>query len=132
MLPPEAFRNKNRLLRPDILDKVIGAERYAADFQAPDLLLAGVKRAGVAHARLKGVQTGRAAALPGVRAVLTHRDVGGSNRQGVAQRDQPVLVDGKVRHWGDAVALVVAEDRASLERAIELIELDLEPLPGSL
>jgi CO/xanthine dehydrogenase Mo-binding subunit len=48
----------------------------------------------------------------------------------VVRKDQPVLVDDKVRYPGDAVALVLAEDRTALERALELIRVDLEPLPG--
>jgi len=116
--------------RRDAAAKVCGREAYACDFYAPEMLWAGVKRAGVAHARLRGVDTARARELPGVEAVLTHRDVKGSNRQGVVQKDQPVLVDDKVRHPGDAVALVVARDRQTLARALELVELDLEPLPA--
>lgn len=114
----------------DARAKVTGEQRYAADFLADGMLLAGVKRADAAHARLRGVDVAAAAALPGVRAVLTHRDVAGCNRQGVARRDQPVLADDKVRHRGDAVALVVAENRPALERALALVHLDLEPLPG--
>ncbi|RJX33359.1 MAG: xanthine dehydrogenase family protein molybdopterin-binding subunit [Desulfarculus sp.] len=66
--------------------------------------------------------------MPGVEAVLTHAQVRGSNRQGVIRKDQPVLVDDKVRHCGDAVALVVARDQGTLAAALGLIELELEPL----
>lgn len=117
-------------LRQDAPAKVTGRERYAADYYAPDMLWAGVRQAGVPHARLKAVRTEAARAVPGVVAVLTHRDIEGSNRQGVVRRDQPVLVDDKVRHCGDAVALVVAEDPQALARGIAAVELELEPLPG--
>ncbi|MBM3299618.1 MAG: xanthine dehydrogenase family protein, partial [Deltaproteobacteria bacterium] len=116
--------------RADARDKVTGQEKYAADFYNPNMLWAGAKRAGEPHARVKGVATARAVQLPGVVSVLTHEHVAGTNKQGVIRKDQPVLVSDKVRHCGDAVALVVAENRESLEQALELIELDLEPLPG--
>ncbi len=64
--------------------------------------------------------------------VLTHKDITGSNRQGVIRKDQPVLVNDKVRHCGDAMALVLAEDKESLKQAIDLITFDFEPLPAVL
>ena len=69
---------------------------------------------------------------PGVIRVLTHKDITGSNRQGVIRKDQPVLVNDKVRHCGDAIALVLAEDKESLKQAIDLIKFDFEPLPAVL
>jgi CO/xanthine dehydrogenase Mo-binding subunit/CO/xanthine dehydrogenase FAD-binding subunit len=116
--------------RMDAFDKVTGREKYAADYYGKDPVWAGVKRAGVPHARLGGIDATAARDLPGVIAVLTHEDVAGANRQGVVRKDQPVLVDDKVRHCGDALALVLAEDEETLERAISLIEPDLEPIPG--
>ena len=68
--------------------------------------------------------------MPGVHAVLTHEDVPGPNRYGVAVLDQRVLAQGKVRSIGDAVALVAAESEELAEAAIERIVVDYEPLPG--
>lgn len=116
--------------RLDACAKVDGSEKYAADYYAPNMIWAGAKRAGVPHGRLREVKTDTAEKLPGVIAVLTHKHVKGSNRQGVVRKDQPVLVDDKVRHCGDAVALVLAEDQVALSKALELISLDIEPLPG--
>lgn len=116
--------------RPDAFNKVTGHERFAADYYAPHNLWAGVKRAGIPHARLKSVSTEEASRLPGVKKILTCRDIKGSNRQGVIQRDQPVLVDDIVRHCGDAVALVIAEMPEALEAALALITIEFEPLPG--
>ena len=127
--PPPLGRS---LPRAEALAKAQGREPYAADHYGPGLLWAGVKRAGAPHARLRAIKLDLARALPGVEAVLTHADVKGGNRQGVVQKDQPVLVDDKVRHAGDAVVLVVAQSRAILAQALELIELDLEPLPPIL
>ncbi len=115
--------------RADAWAKVTGTERYAGDFHGPDPVWAGVRRAGVPHARIRGVHGEKALCMPGVLAVLTHGDVGGTNRQGVVRKDQPVLAEERVRHAGDAVALVLAEDREILKRALNKVILDLEPLP---
>lgn len=91
---------------------------------------AGARRAGVPHARIKNINIESARSLPGVIAVLTCKDIRGSNRQGVIRKDQPVLADDRIRHCGDAVALVLAEEKAALRKALDLISIDLEPLPG--
>ena len=114
----------------DAYTKVTGEEKYASDFRCPGLLFAGVKRAGVPHARIKAIHTEDASRVPGVLSVLTSRDVRGTNRQGVVRKDQPVLVDDKIRHAGDPVALVVAEDQASLREGLERVTFDVEPLPA--
>jgi CO/xanthine dehydrogenase Mo-binding subunit len=116
--------------RVDAPAKVMGRERYAADFYEQGMLWAGARRAGVAHGRILAIDTAAAQALPGVHAVLTHADVPGPNRHGIVHKDQPILAGGKVRHCGDAVALVLAEDRESLRRALDLIRVEIEPLPG--
>ncbi len=71
-----------------------------------------------------------AARLPGVLQVLTHKDISGTNRQGVVRKDQPVLADDKIRHCGDALALVLAENKAALKAAIDSIKVEYDPLPG--
>lgn len=125
--PPEIGLSSPRREAPA---KVAGREVYAADFHAPGMLWAGVRRAGAPHARLLAIDTLAARNLPGVVAVLTASDVKGSNRQGVIRKDQPVLVDERVRHAGDALALVVAESPEILARALALVRPELEPLPG--
>jgi len=116
--------------RADGAAKAAGAEKYAVDHYGENLLWAGVRRAGVAHGRIRCVDTAAALQISGVIAVLTGRDVPGTNRQGIVHKDQPVLADEKVRHRGDAVALVVAEDRATLKKALSLIRVEIDPLPG--
>jgi len=120
----------NATPRADAAAKVTGAEKYAADYYGENILWAGVKRAGIPHGLIRAVHTEKAKNLPGVVAVLTARDVPGTNRQGIVHKDQPVLADSKVRHCGDAVALVLAEDKDILRKAVSLIEIDFEPLPG--
>ncbi|MCE5282258.1 MAG: molybdopterin-dependent oxidoreductase, partial [Deltaproteobacteria bacterium] len=124
---PEIGRPTRRV---DAAAKVTGAEKYAIDHYGEGLLWAGVRRAGIPHGRILEVDTAEAKALPGVLAVLTGRDVPGTNRQGIVHKDQPVLCTDKVRHCGDAVALVVAEDMSTLRRALSMIRVAIDPLPG--
>ncbi len=116
--------------RPDAAAKAAGQQKYPCDLYGQGLLWAGVKRAGVPHARLLGVDVSAARALPGVAAVLTAADIKGPNRQGVAMKDQPVLVDDKVRYEGDAIALVVADSPQTLAQALALVRVELQELPG--
>ncbi|MFH0731251.1 MAG: xanthine dehydrogenase family protein molybdopterin-binding subunit [Pseudomonadota bacterium] len=116
--------------RPDAFTKVTGRERFAADYYGENLLRAGVKRAGVPHARIRSIDTEAALQVPGVVAVLTARDVTGTNRQGVIRKDQPVLADDRVRHGGDPVALVVAVNKAALAAGLDRIVLNWDPLPA--
>jgi CO/xanthine dehydrogenase Mo-binding subunit len=115
--------------RQDALGKVTGKEKYAVDYYGRGLLWAGVKRASVPHGFVKRIETEEAQALPGVIKVLTYKDVPGTNRQGVIRKDQPVLVNDKVRHCGDPIALVLAQDVETLKRALDLISLNYQPLP---
>ncbi len=116
--------------RPDARDKVTGRTVYAIDAFPDGLVWAGVKRADVPHARLITVDTDAAARTPGVVRVLTHQDVPGPNRQGIVHQDQPILATDTIRSVTDAVALVLAETRESLRRALGLIRVDSEPLPA--
>jgi CO/xanthine dehydrogenase Mo-binding subunit len=125
----EIFQIGKSAPRADARAKVTGREKYAADYYSENQLWAGVKRAGIAHADLLEIELDAAGKLPGIVKVLTSEDVKGSNRQGVARKDQPVLVDDKIRHAGDAVALVVAESQEQLKKALNLITLKSEALP---
>lgn len=116
--------------RQDAWTKVTGEEKYAADYYPENLLWAGAKRAGVPHGRILQVDVAAAQALPGVVAVLTRKDVPGTNRQGIVHKDQPVLAGDRVRHRGEAVALVLAENREVLAAALALIRVEIEQLPA--
>ena len=116
--------------RPDARSKVTGEEKYAADLYPEGLLRAGAKRADVPHGIIRSVSVSEAEALPGVFRVLTRKDVPGTNRQGIVHKDQPVLAGNMVRHRGEPVALVLAESREILARALALIRVDIEPLPA--
>ncbi len=116
--------------KPDAIDKATGQAKYYSDLHLKDMLYARVLRAGRPHALIRRIDTLRAEALHGVVAVLTHKDVQGTNRYGIMTPDQPVLCEDKVRYEGDSVALVAAEDPETAERALDLIDVEYEPLPG--
>ena len=112
----------------DALEKALGATQYVGDMQMPGMLHARIRWAGVAHANIRVIDTTEAEAVPGVRAVLTARDIPGINRYGLAVPDQRVLADDKIRSAAEPVALVAAETEEAAEAALPKIVLDLEPL----
>jgi selenium-dependent xanthine dehydrogenase len=116
--------------RPDAVGKVDGSAIFADDLTFPGMLHGATLRAGVPHAILTRLDTSRARSLPGVRAVLTAKDIPGEHYHGLVIHDWPVLVDvgEKVRYVGDAVALVAADKRSIAQAALELIETSYEPL----
>jgi len=120
------------LPRTDARSKATGREIFAADHYPANLLWAGVKRAGVAHGRLRAIHSADAETIEGVAAVLTHQHISplGANRQGITHKDMPVLAVDTVRHAGEAVALVLAETKHALRRGLDAISLDIEPLPA--
>ena len=115
--------------RLDAIDKVKGSAVFAADLYPAELLWAGVNRPSFPHARVLSIDTAAALAIPGVVAVLTHKDIQGSNRLGIFEKDQPILADERVRHYGDAVALAVAEDEEILAAALAAVRVEYEELP---
>ncbi|HUG54150.1 MAG TPA: xanthine dehydrogenase family protein molybdopterin-binding subunit [Vicinamibacteria bacterium] len=121
-----------RIPRPDALDKVKGSALYIEDLAVGGALLGGVLRSPHAHARVRRVDVAAARAMAGVHAVLTAADIPGRNLIPMIQSDWPVLADGVVRHVGEAVALVAAEDRDVLAAALRAIVVDYEALPPRL
>lgn len=111
--------------------KVSGAAQYTADIELPGMLHAKALRSPHPHAKLVSVDVSKAAALPGVIAVVTRDDLDGLNPYyGAVVEDQPVLAMDRVRCVGDIVAAVAAEERDIAEDAVELIEVEYEPLPA--
>ena len=108
--------------------KVTGQTKYAADLPFEGLLWAKILRSSIPHGKIKNINTAKAEALAGVRAVLTGADVA-DVYVGTRVKDQPVLVRDKVRMNGDAVAAVAAESVEIAEQAITLIDVEYEELP---
>src|SRR5712692_4621903 len=113
-----------------------GRGKYAADFRMPGMLQAAILRSPHPHARLVAIRADTALALPGVVAAVTAADLGPigriptrlGHRIGNAACLQPPLALDKVRYVGEPVAAVIAESRYVAEDALELMEVDYEPL----
>ncbi len=115
--------------RPDGPAKIAGRLEYLTDRREPGMLVGRILRAGLPHAKIVSIDTSAAEALPGVAAVVTYRDIPGSNAFGIVVQDQPALCFDKVRYVGDAVAAVAAVDVQTAERALGLIKVEYQPLP---
>ena len=120
-----------RPIRHDGADKVTGRARYGADFQTADLLFGKVLRSPHAHARIKSIDTSKAEALEGVRAVATSSDFPNTYAERTARRYQSnnILAGDKALYVGHAIAAVAAVNDHVAEEAIALIEVDYEVLP---
>ena len=122
--------------RVDLLGKVTGAAQYAGDIQLPGMLHARTLRCKVAHANIRRIDTTRALALAGVKAVLTHENVprvlhaGSPHPRSSSLAADQYILDRKVRYWGEGVAVVAATTEEIAEAALDLIEVDYEPLPA--
>ncbi|RMF81505.1 MAG: aldehyde oxidoreductase, partial [Chloroflexi bacterium] len=116
---------------PDIVDRVTGRAKYTDDYVFDGMLFARTLRSRFPHARVLKIDTSKAEALEGVRAVLTAKDIPGDNIHGLVHSDWPVLcAEGdKVRYMGDAVAIVAADTQEIADQAIALIDVKYEPLP---
>ena len=137
--PQQAFKwVGSRPVRPDGVPKVTGAAKFGADYHLPGMLYGKVLRSPHAHARIRSIDTSRAEALPGVKAVMT----------GAALPDHPfeyvgperlavnfwhvtrnIMAREKVLYEGHAVAAVAAISNVIANRALALVDVDYEVLP---
>ena len=127
-----------RPVRPDGADKVTGKANYSADINLPGMLYGKVLRSPHAHAVIKSIDTTKAEALTGVRAVVTSADI--EKPSGRASElaegamvnykflSNNVLADGKALYKGHAIAAVAAANPHVAEEALKLIEIDFEVL----
>ncbi len=117
--------------RADAMAKVTGSAIYTDDLKFKDMLHARVKRSMLASAKVKSIDTSRAKALAGVRAVLTAEDIPGEHNHGLVIPDWPTMVgvDEQIRYVGDVVAILAADSREIASQALELIEVEYESLP---
>ena len=127
-----------RPVRPDGADKVTGRATYGADFNMPGQLVGRILRSPHAHARIVSIDTSRARALPGVKAVVTAADfpdlasaVLEGGEQASNQRDMAlnVMARDKALYQGHAVAAVAATSTAIAEEALRRIKVIYEVLP---
>src|SRR5919112_3484537 len=129
--------------RKEDLRFLSGRGQYTDDITRPGQAHAYILRSPHAHARVLKVDAAAARAMPGVVAVYTSEDTKGlggipcgwqvNNKDGspMAEPRHPVLAEGKVRHVGDPVAVVVAETRAQAKDAAEAIEVEYDVLPAA-
>ncbi len=115
--------------RPDGLDKVTGRARYGADFSLPGMLWGAVVRSPHAHAKILKIDTSKAEALEGVKAVITRADF----PEGLTGEDwnlqENTIAGEKALYDGHAVAAVAATSKLLAEEAARLIEVSYEVLP---
>src|ERR671929_1291782 len=121
---------------------VTGQGSFVDDLHLPGMLHAVVLRSPHAHARILSLDAAPARALPGVAAVLTASDIAGAVRdipprptrelEGLQVPEHPVLARDKVCYVGQPVAVVVAQDRYLARAALQLMEVDYQPLPAVL
>ena len=130
-----------RPIRHDGVDKVTGAAQYGADLSLPGMLYGRVLRSPHAHARIVSIDTSKAEALDGVKAVITNADFPRASDEvidtgeGAAQLNwllDNVIASDKALYKGHAVAAVAAVDHHIAEDALELIEVEYELLPPVL
>ena len=120
--------------RVEDLDLITGASTYVGDLGLEGVLHLAFVRSPLAHAVVTGIATAEAAAAPGVVAVFTAADLDLPAHHGlmVVNEDlpRPPLATDRVRFVGEAVAVVVAETKAAAVDAVELVEVDYDPLPA--
>jgi CO/xanthine dehydrogenase Mo-binding subunit len=118
-----------RVQRVEGFDKVTGESQFIADVFLPGMLVGKILRSPFPHARIRHIDTSKAEKLAGVRAVVTAEDTI-KRPWGAFFADQYILSVGKTRYVGEEVAAVAAIDPDIAEEALNLIDVDWEPLPG--
>jgi carbon-monoxide dehydrogenase large subunit len=122
-----------RLTRKEDARFIRGKGKYLDDLRLPGMLFGQVLRSPYAHARIVSIDTSRALAHPGVRAVITARDLetlGLAWMPTLSYDTQAVLAGDKVRFQGQEVAFVIAADEYTANDAVALIDVEYEPLPA--
>src|SRR6516165_2562374 len=114
----------------DAAGKTTGSGKYADDFSLPGMLVGKVLHSPYPHALIKRIDLAKAKALEGVVAIVTGDDA--PNQYGILPvgHDETALAVEKVRYIGDNVACVAAVKEDIAERAVELIDVEYEPLPA--
>ena len=127
-----------RPIRPDGVDKVTGRANFGADMKMAGMLHGRVKRSPHPHARILKIDTSKALALPGVRAVVTSADFPeikseeafvGEGPMNFRDLSRNVMARDKALYEGHAVAAVAATSPIIAAEAVDLIEVEYEPLP---
>jgi CO/xanthine dehydrogenase Mo-binding subunit len=110
-------------------DKIMGLAEYSADVKLTGTLWGKNVRSTVPHARIVRIDTSRAKAIPGVRAIITAADIP-PKRIGRSVQDYEVLCSERVRFIGDPIAAVAADTQEAAEEAALAVEVEYEALPA--
>src|SRR5262249_42141179 len=130
-----------RPIRHDGMDKVTGRATFGADFSLPGMLHGAVLRSPHAHARIVSIDTTAAEALPGVKAVVTGRDIaktnkkvylGGEGALDLADMGDNAVAHGKALYNGHAIAAVAASSLDIAHEATRLIRVEFEVLEPAM
>src|SRR5262245_35692822 len=125
-------------VRPDGVPKVTGVAQYGADFHLPGMLWGKILRSPHAHARIRSINTSKAEALKGVKAVMTSKDLPDQKFEYVGPErvavnfwhmTRNIMAREKALYEGHAIAAVAATTPAIAEEALKRIEVDYEVLP---
>src|SRR4051812_43058290 len=122
-----------RLKRKEDARFIRGKGNYLDDIRLPGMLHAAILRSPYAHAKINSIDTSRALEHPNVAAVITAKDLetlGLAWMPTISYDTQAVLAGDKVRFQGQEVACVIAVDEYTARDALQLIEVDYEPLPA--
>lgn len=126
------------IVRPDGVDKVTGRAKFGADFTLPGTLVGKILRSPHAHAKILNIDTTKAAALSGVKAITTGADLPDIPEEEALINNEPpnlremsfnLLARDKVLYEGHAIAAVAATSASIAEQALQLIEVEYEVLP---
>jgi CO/xanthine dehydrogenase Mo-binding subunit len=130
-----------RPIRPDGVPKVTGKAQYGADFNMPGMLVGAILRSPHAHAKIRSIDTSKAVALPGVKAVVTSADFPEQKFEYVGPErvavnfwhvTRNIMAREKVLYEGHALAAVAAINKTVAEEALALIAVDYEVLPHAI
>src|SRR6058998_2443992 len=134
------IKNMNALVgrnytTPDLVAKVTGRAKYAEDFRADGMLFCKLLTSPMPHARVKRLDTSKALAMPGVKAILTADDMPGAaagatlgeNVQSTAQAERGLT--NEPLYQGEPILAIAATSELEAAEAVEAIDIDLEPLP---
>ncbi len=118
-----------KVARVDALDAVLGRPIYTADLIAERPLFVKAVRSKLPHAYINGIDFSKVVGKKSIVKIITYKDIPGVNEAGSLIPDRPLLAFDKVRHIGEAVALVVGETVEAVEEAVDSIVVYYDPLP---
>ncbi|MEM2972532.1 MAG: xanthine dehydrogenase family protein molybdopterin-binding subunit [Candidatus Caldarchaeum sp.] len=118
-----------KVARVDAVDAVLGKPMYTADLVSEKPLFVKAVRSKLPHALIRNIDFSKLETRSSVKKIITHREIPGQNDAGSLIPDRPLLAVDRVRHVGEAVALVVGETVEDAEEAADLVEVHYDPLP---